>query len=100
MNTISVLFIVAVLLAFLAGLELGRWYRRVLNALGAVQRELRRIRLERVEQVTVPAKDTSPGVAVPSHYPEPIDLEEETGGVMPISPARVAAEEAAAAKRR
>lgn len=94
---LGILWGTSCILSFVCGLEIGRWYRRLLVVLGTLRSELRRTNdVQRTNKERKP--DPTPGVVVTPKYTPPIDLEEETGGVTPLSPQRIAAEEDAARK--
>ncbi len=80
------------MLTFLIGLLLGRWYHRILATLAVIHTETKK---RTHPEPPKPAVDTTPGVIPPpkpTKIPEPIDLSEETGGVLPLSPTAVAFE--------
>lgn len=85
-------WIIYTIVVFMAGFELGRLYRR-LNA------QLISIRRAVAQPAKAPEKETTAGaVIVPSRIAasEPVDLSEDSGGVMPMSPRGVALENARA----
>lgn len=92
----------SILVTFIFGLEIGRWdkrlYRDFFQATVDVLRE--RSGTKKPAPALPQSKPrSSPGVVVPRRTPDPIDLEEATGPVMPLSPMQVAAEEDARRKR-
>lgn len=81
----------SVLVAFLGGLEVGRWHRRMTMYLASIHKQLQ----ERQEAPRRAAETRGEVIMPPTHKTiERPDLEEETGGVLPMSPRGVALEEA------
>ena len=80
-----------VLVAFLAGFEFGRLYQRILAYLRVIHR-LVKLRPDEEKK----AVDHTPGVVLPNRVAqsEPINLSDDSGGVLPMSPRAVAMEEA------
>lgn len=91
MENLSVLLLwfVSLALAFLIGLELGRWHLRIARFLAAIRQDIRHKEIEEKAQ-----RDATPGVVKPKRTGTPIDLEEVTGPVLPMSPRQVALENA------
>lgn len=79
------------LVAFLIGLELGRWHRRIALYLSAIRSDLR----ERQEAPKKALETRGEVVPAPTHKMiDKPDMGEESGGVLPMSPRGVALEEA------
>lgn len=88
---IFVIAFLALLVAFHTGLTLGRWYAEAMERLKDIRAAIRRPPAD--APAPKPKPDTSPHIVIASKYPQPIDLDEDTGPVMPMTPAQVAREE-------